>query len=124
MRHRVAGKKLNRSMGHRKALLRNLVTELLRHERIRTTRAKAKFVRGEAERVITLAKRGLQDPKKFLHMRRMVSARLYDEDVARKVFQELAPRYMERPGGDTRIRRLGEFRRGDGAEMVIIELVE
>ncbi len=124
MRHRVAGRKLNRSMGHRKALLRNLVTELLRHERIRTTRAKAKFVRGEAERVITLAKKGLQHPNRFLHMRRMVSARLYDEDVARKVFEEIAPRYMDRPGGYTRIRRLGEFRRGDAAEMVIIELVE
>jgi len=124
MRHRVAGKKLNRRMGHRKALLRNLVTELLRHERIRTTRARAEFVRPEAERIITMAKRGLENPERFLHMRRMVSARLYDEDVARKVFQELAPRYMDRPGGYTRIRRLGEFRRGDGAEMVIVELVK
>ncbi len=111
-------------MGHRKALLRNLVTELLRHERIRTTEAKAKAIRGEAERLITMAKKGKQNPERFLHMRRMVSARLYDEDVARKLFDELAPRYAERPGGYTRIRRLGEFRRGDGAELVLIELVE
>ncbi len=124
MRHRVKGKKLNRRMGHRKALLRNLVTQLLLHERIRTTRAKAKAIRGEAERIITMAKKGKQNPERFLHYRRMVSARLFDEDVARKVFDELAPRYMERPGGYTRIVRLGEFRRGDGAEMVIIELVE
>jgi len=111
-------------MGHRKALLRNLVTELLRHERIRTTEAKAKAIRGEAERIITMAKKGRQDPERFLHMRRRVSARLYDEEVARKVFDELAPRYEGRPGGYTRILRLGEFRRGDGAEMVLIELVE
>jgi len=104
--------------------MRNLVTELLRHERIRTTEAKAKAIRGEAERVITLAKKGVQDPERFLHVRRQVSARLYDEDVARKVFEELAPRYQDRPGGYTRILRLGEFRRGDGAEMVLVELVE
>ncbi len=124
MRHRVKGRKLNRSMGHRKALKRNLVTELLRHERIRTTKAKAKFIRGEAERLITMAKKGTQNPERFLHMRRMVSARLYDEDVARKLFTELAPRYADRPGGYTRIIKLGERRRGDGAEMVIIELVK
>ncbi len=124
MRHRVAGKKLGRSMGHRKALKRNLVTQLLLHERIKTTEAKAKFIRGEAEKLITMAKKGVQNPDRFLHMRRRVSARLYDEDVARKLFNELAPRYMDRNGGYTRIRRLGEFRRGDGAELVLIELVE
>ncbi len=124
MRHRVAGKKLGRSMGHRKALKRNLVTQLLLHERIKTTEAKAKFIRGEAEKLITMAKKGVQNPDRFLHMRRRVSARLYDEDVARKLFQELAPRYMDREGGYTRIRRLGEFRRGDGAELVLIELVK
>ncbi len=124
MRHRVAGKKLGRSMGHRKALKRNLVTQLLLHERIKTTEAKAKFIRGEAEKLITMAKKGVQNPDRFLHMRRRVSARLYDEDVARKLFNELAPRYMDRKGGYTRIRRLGEFRRGDGAELVLIELVE
>jgi len=111
-------------MGHRKALKRNLVTQLLLHERIRTTEAKAKFIRGEAERLITLAKRGAADPNRFLHVRRQVSSRLYDEDVARKLFDELAPRYADRPGGYTRILRLGERRRGDGAELVLIELVE
>ncbi len=124
MRHRVAGKKLGRSMGHRKALKRNLVTQLFLHERIKTTEAKAKFIRGEAEKLITMAKKGIQNPDRFLHMRRQVSARLYDEDVARKLFQEIAPRYMDRQGGYTRILRLGEFRRGDGAELVLIELVE
>ncbi len=124
MRHRVAGRKLGRRMGHRKALKRNLVTQLLLHERIRTTEAKAKFIRGEAERLITLAKRGAADPNRFLHVRRQVSSRLYDEDVARKLFDELAPRYADRPGGYTRILRLGERRRGDGAELVLIELVE
>ncbi len=124
MRHRVAGRKLGRRMGHRKALKRNMVTQLLRHERIRTTEAKAKFIRAEAERLITMAKKGKQNPERFLHMRRRVSARLFDEDVARKLFDELAPRYADRPGGYTRIRRLGERRRGDGAELVLIELVE
>ncbi|NPA90147.1 MAG: 50S ribosomal protein L17 [Chloroflexi bacterium] len=120
----MAGKKLGRSMGHRKALKRNLVTQLFLHERIKTTEAKAKFIRGEAEKLITMAKKGIQNPDRFLHMRRQVSARLYDEDVARKLFQEIAPRYMDRQGGYTRILRLGEFRRGDGAELVLIELVE
>lgn len=123
MRHRVAGKKLNRSTGHRRALFRNLTTEVLRHGRIRTTRAKADSVRPSVEKVITIAKKGLADENYRLHARRLVVARLNDPDVAQKVFDEIAPRYMERPGGYTRVLKLGA-RQGDGAEMVLLELVE
>ncbi len=127
MRHRVAGKKLNRSMAHRKALRRNLITELFRHEQIRTTRAKAQAIRGHAEKLITLAKRGVlageEDPAKEVHARRLAAARLNDPKVVQKLFNELAPRYESRPGGYTRILNLGA-RKGDAAPMVIIELVE
>lgn len=117
MRHRVAGRRLNRSVGHRRALYRNLVTELFRHERIRTTEAKAKAVRAEAEKLITVAKR--QD----VHARRQVAAVLTDEAVVRRLMDELAPRYQERPGGYTRLVHLGQ-RLGDGAPMVLLTLVE
>jgi len=117
MRHRKAGRKLGRSSGHRKALYRNLITELFRHERIRTTEAKAKAIRGQAEKLITLGKRG------DLHARRLAAARLNDPTIVKKLFDELAPRYEDRPGGYTRILKLGR-RQGDGASMVLIELVE
>ena len=117
MRHRKAGRKLGRSSGHRRALYRNLITELFRHERIRTTEAKAKAVRGQAEKLITLGKRG------DLHARRLASARLNDPTIVTKLFDELADRYEERPGGYTRIFRLGR-RQGDGASMVLLKLVE
>ena len=117
MRHRKAGRKLGRSSGHRKALYRNLITELFRHERIKTTEAKAKAIRPLAEKLITLGKRG------DLHARRLAAARLNDPLVVKKLFEELAPRYEDRPGGYTRILKLGR-RQGDGAEMAIIELVE
>ncbi|HIC93538.1 MAG TPA: 50S ribosomal protein L17 [Anaerolineae bacterium] len=117
MRHRKAGRKLGRSSGHRKALYRNLITELFRHERIKTTEAKARAIRPLAEKLITLGKRG------DLHARRLAAARLNDPLVVKKLFDELAPRYENRPGGYTRILKLGR-RRGDGAEMAIIELVE
>jgi len=117
MKHRVAGRKLNRSKDHRKALFRNLVTELFRHERIKTTEAKAKAVRSKAEKLITMARRG------DLHSRRLTAAYLTDPKVAWKLFHEIAPRYADRPGGYTRILKLGR-RQGDGAEMVILELVE
>ena len=117
MRHRVAGRRLNRSVGHRRALYRNLVTELFRHERIRTTEAKAKAVRAEAEKLITVAKR--QD----VYARRQVAAVLTDEAVVRRLMDELAPRYQERPGGYTRVVHLGQ-RLGDGAPMVLLTLVE
>ena len=127
MRHRVAGKKLSRSSGHRTALRRNLVTELFRHNRIRTTRAKAQAVRGQAEKMITLAKRGLAngetDPAKEVHARRLAAARLNDPAVVQKLFNEIAPQYVERPGGYTRMLRLG-VRKGDAAQMVVLELVE
>ena len=125
MRHRVAGKKLNRSMGHRNALRRNLINQLFRHERIKTTRAKAEAVRGEAEKLITLAKRGLahEDPARAVHARRLALARLNNRDSVGKLFNELAPRYEDRPGGYTRLFKLGP-RLGDSAEMVVLELVD
>ena len=124
MRHRIAGKRLNRSMGHRKALRRNLITELFRHERIRTTRAKASAIRSEAEKLITTAKRGnAAGEAKVVQARRSAAARLNDPEIVKKLFDEIAPRYADRPGGYTRILKLGP-RLGDAAEMAIIELVE
>ena len=127
MRHRVAGKKLSRSSGHRTALRRNLVTELFRHERIRTTRAKAEAIRGQAEKMVTLAKHGLQagedDPTREVHARRLAAGRLNDPAIVQKLFDEIAPRYSERPGGYTRMLKLG-MRKGDAAQMVLLELVE
>lgn len=117
MRHRKAGRKLGRSSGQRRALYRNLITELFRHERIRTTEAKAEAIRGQAEKLITLGKRG------DLHARRLAAARLNDPTIVKKLFDELAPRYEDRAGGYTRIYKLGQ-RQGDGASMVLLELVE
>jgi large subunit ribosomal protein L17 len=123
MRHRVAGRRLGRSSGHRRALRRNLITELFRHERIKTTEAKAKAIRSDAEKLITLAKRGLQDDSYTLHARRQAVAALNDPAIAKKLFDELAPRYEEREGGYTRLYKLGR-RQGDGAPLVFLELVE
>ncbi len=117
MRHRVAGRKLGRSSAHRKALFRNLVTQLFRHEQIRTTEAKAKAIRPQAERLITLAKRG------DLHARRLAARDVQDPETLRKLFDELAERYEDREGGYTRIYRLG-LRKGDAAPVVLISLVE
>lgn len=117
MRHRVAGRHLGRDTGHRLALYRNLVTELLRHERITTTEAKAKEIRPLAEKMITLAKRG------DLHARRQALAFVYDPKVVRKLFTDIAPRMKDRNGGYTRITKL-ERRLGDGAPMAAIELVD
>lgn len=122
MRHRVAGKKLNRSMGHRAALRKNLMKALFVHGRIRTTEAKARAIRPEAEKLITLAKRGLADQSYGVHARRLATARLSDKRVAKILFDEIAPRYEERPGGYTRMVKLGP-RQGDGTQMVILELV-
>jgi large subunit ribosomal protein L17 len=116
MRHRKKVAKLGRDASHRKAMLRNLATDLLRHERVTTTLAKAKAVRPVAERLVTLGKRDT------LHARRRAARVIRDTDVLGKVFNELAPRYAERPGGYTRIMRLGS-RAGDRAEMAIIEMV-
>ncbi len=130
MRHRYHGKKLNRSGSHRKALRMNLATQLLTHGRIRTTFHKAKFVQGHAERLITLAKRGLakaeakDDQLVAVHARRQVARHLNNDRVlVGKVFDELAPLYAERPGGYTRVLKLGP-RKGDNAEMALIELVD
>lgn len=129
MRHRVKGKKLNRDSGHRKALRTNLVKALFEHEKIETTEAKAKYVRGHAEKIITIAKRGLAkadevgDPAVAVHARRIAASRLHNDRVlVQKLFDELAPRYVGRPGGYTRIYKLGP-RKGDNAEMVLLELV-
>ncbi len=128
MRHRVAGRRLNRSKGHRTALRRTLVTELFRHERIRTTEAKARAIRSQAEKLITLAKRGLiageTTPERGVHARRLADGRLNDPQIVKKLFDDIAPRYAERPGGYTRIIKLGQQRKGDAAKMAVIELVE
>ncbi len=125
MRHRVAGKKLGRDMGHRNLLRRNLINQLFRHERIQTTEAKADAVRAEAEKIITLAKRSLahQDAQRSVHGRRIVMARLRDKENVAKVFDVLAPRYEDRPGGYTRVYKVG-MRKGDAAPMVLMELVD
>lgn len=109
-------RKLGRPTDHRKAMLRNLVTSLLRNGKIETTETRAKETRRIAEKMITLAKRG------DLHARRQVLAYVYDETVVKKLFDDIAPKYADRNGGYTRILKLGP-RRGDAAEMVILELV-
>lgn len=124
MRHKVAGKKLNRSKDHRRALRRTLVKQLFEHERIRTTRAKAEFVRPYAERLVTLAKRGNEaGDASMVHARRLAASRIGDAEMVKKLFDDIAPRYASRPGGYTRMLKLGP-RFGDSAEMVILELVE
>ena len=118
MRHRVAYRKLGRITPHRTALLRNLATALFERERIQTTLMKAKELRPYAERLITQAKR--DDDR--LHARRLVAREIHDLTVVKKLFDDLGARYATRPGGYTRILRLGP-RRGDGAEMAIVELL-
>ena len=117
MRHRVGQRKLGRPTGHRLALIRNLMTELIRHERLRTTAPKAAELRREVEKLIGTARAN------DLHARRLVAAKLYDEQVLRKLFDEIVPRYQGRPGGFTRLVKLMP-RRGDGAPMAQIELVD
>lgn len=117
MRHRVHGRRLGRDTAHRRALYRNLVTDLLRYERITTTEAKAKEIRPMAEKIITFGRRG------DLHARRQAARFLYDERVVKKVFDDIGPRMRERPGGYLRITQL-EARKGDGARMAAIELVD
>jgi large subunit ribosomal protein L17 len=117
MRHRRAGKKLGRDSAHRKALYSNLAGALIEHGRIKTTEAKAKAVKPFAEQMITLGKRG------DLHARRLALAELRSQDVVHQLFADVAPRFAERPGGYTRIVKLGP-RFGDSAEMVYLELVD
>ena len=125
MRHRVAHRKLGRVTEHRIAMLRNQATALLRYEHIETTVAKAKELRPFVERLITIAKRGVASGEangKLLNARRLVGVELQDRDVVGKLFDTIAPRFAERPGGYTRILRLG-YRRGDAAEIAQLELV-
>ena len=117
MRHRKSGRKLSRTSSHRKAMMRNMVTSLLDHERIETTDAKAKELRGLADRMITLGKRG------DLHARRQALSVIRSKAVTAKLFDELAERFRDRPGGYTRVIKLGN-RVGDAAPVSIIELVE
>lgn len=124
MRHRVAGKILGRSTGQRTALRRALITQLFEHEQIQTTEAKARAIRAHAEKMITIAKRGLAaGGAQEVHARRLVASRLDQPAAVNKLFDELAPRYEERPGGYTRLLKLG-FRKGDAAPMVLLELVD
>jgi large subunit ribosomal protein L17 len=116
MKHLVKGRKLRRTTAHREALLRNLVTSFLEKERIKTTLAKAKEARPLAEKMITLAK------KNTLHTKRQALRVLTKESAAKKLFEEIAPRFSERPGGYTRIVKIGT-RLGDGAQMAMFELV-
>ena len=116
MRHRKKGRQLSRSVAHRRATLRNLATNLFQHGRIETTTAKAKELRPYAERLITLARRG------DVHSRRLAARKIQNRDVLGKLFDDIGPSFQERPGGYTRILKLGH-RRGDAAEMALIELV-
>src|SRR5512147_913216 len=116
MRHRLAGKQLNRSTPQRTALRRGLVTELFRHGAIQTTEAKAQAVRNQAEKLITKAKRSLaaNDPIKVVNARRQAAAQLYGNEIVKKLFDEIAPKYTTRPGGYTRTYKIG-LRKGDAA---------
>lgn len=124
MRHNVAGYKLNRTKGHRIALRRNLIISLFEHNRIKTTKAKAKAIQGEAEKLVTLAKNSINGSEvEKVNARRLAAAKLANADAVRKLFDEIAPKFENRNGGYTRIMHLG-LRAGDAAEMVYLELVE
>jgi large subunit ribosomal protein L17 len=126
MRHRVVGKKLSRNKGERKALRLALMTAMVQHERIKTTRAKAQFVERHIERLITIAKRAIatDDAARGVHARRIIASRLNnDRELVAKVYDVLAPRYATRPGGYTRLLKLGQ-RKGDAADMVYLEFVD
>jgi len=117
VRHQIYGRKLGRSSGQRQALFKGLMTELFKHERIETTEAKAKAVRGQAEKLISLARKG------DLASRRLVYASLVSKDVAKKLVDEIAPDYKGRKGGYTRMYKLGR-RKGDAAPLVLLELID
>ena len=117
MRHRRAGRKLNRTASHRRALFANMAAALIKHEQIVTTLPKAKELRRVADRLITLAKRG------DLHARRLAVSRVRDEAMVKKLFETLGARYKDRPGGYTRVLKAG-YRYGDSAPMAVIELVD
>lgn len=140
MRHRVSGRRLGRDTAHRNALRKNLIAELITHEQILTTEAKARMLRPAAEKIITMAKRGLakgeQNPANTVHARRLVAARIArfrqavdedgaveDVDVVKKLFDDIAPRFADRPGGYTRMVKIGK-RSGDNADMALLMLVD
>ena len=140
MRHRVHGRRLGRDTSHRNALRKNMIAHLICHEQILTTEAKARMLRPATEKMITLAKKGLvkgsENAQSEIHARRLAAARLpkymtiededgslQDIDVVQKLFSELAPRYAERPGGYTRLIKIGK-RPGDNADMAMLMLVE
>jgi len=116
MRHRVAGRKLSRHTQHRELMFRNMLTSLLQYERIETTLAKGKELRGWADRIISLGKKGT------LHARRRVFALLRNKEIVKKLFDEIAPKFKDREGGYTRVYKLG-WRQGDGAPLSLVELV-
>jgi len=124
MRHRVAGYKLSRTKDQRKALRRVLIKQLFENNRIKTTKAKAKAIRGDAEKLITLAKNSANatDIEK-VNARRLAASALADADIVKKLFDDIAPRFESRNGGYTRMLKLG-LRKGDSSEMVMLELVE
>ncbi|MEA4909652.1 MAG: 50S ribosomal protein L17 [Chloroflexi bacterium] len=124
MRHLVAGYKLGRSRDQRKSLRKTMICQLFDHERIRTTQAKAAFIRGEAEELITLARNsGKGSDTDKVNARRYAAARLRDPKMVKKLFDDIAPRYENRKGGYTRVYQLGP-RLGDAAKMVVLELIE
>lgn len=140
MRHRVSGRRLGRDTAHRNALRKNLIAELITHEQVLTTEAKARMLRPAAEKIITMAKRGLvkgeKDPANTVHARRLVAARIArfrqavdedgeveDVDVVKKLFEDIAPRFADRPGGYTRMVKIGK-RSGDNADMALLMLVD
>lgn len=134
MRHRVHGRRLGRDSAHRKALRKNMIADLICHEKIVTTEAKARMLRPAAEKMITLAKRGIvkgkEDPSREIHARRLAASRLpkvrvvggEEINVVKQLFENVAPRYTERPGGYTRMVKMGK-RPGDNAEMAVLMLV-
>ena len=124
MRHQVFGKILGRTSGQRIGLRRTLMNQFIQHDRIRTTRAKAVAIRGEVEKLVSLAKRGIAGgDQKMVHARRIAAARLANAETVKRLFDEIAPRYTKTNGGYTRILRLGQ-RKGDAAEIVLLEFVE
>jgi large subunit ribosomal protein L17 len=126
MRHRVKGKHLKRSSDHRRQLRTALMRALIEHERIETTLAKAQFIRDDAEKLVTIAKKGLaaENAQDGVHARRLAASRLAnDRELVGKLFDSIAPRFASRPGGYTRIYKLGP-RKGDAAEMVLLEFVD
>ena len=124
MRHRIAVYKLNRTKGQRKALRRVLIKQLFENNRIKTTKAKAKAFRGDAEKLITLAKNSINASEiEKVNARRLAASALADADIVKKLFDDIAPRFVSRNGGYTRMIKLG-LRKGDSSEMVLLELVE